>query len=65
MMGTVFGSGAELRFRGGTDEVELDSCGQRRLYTQPGLNLSTTISDSERLSKRDNRHIEFQGKLHS
>ena len=47
------GSGAESRLKGGTKEVEPDSCRLRLAYTKPGLNRSTIVGDSEKIGKRD------------
>ena len=45
------GSGTKSRSEGGTKEVEPDSCRLRLSYTKPGLNRSTIVGDSEKISK--------------
>ena len=47
------GSGAKSRSKGGTKEVEPDSCRLRLSYTKPGLNRFTIGGDSEKIGRRD------------
>ena len=47
------GSGTKSRSKGGTKEVEPDSCRLRLSYTKPGLNRSTIGGDSEKIGRRD------------
>ena len=47
------GSGTESRSEAGTKEVEPDSCRLRLSYTEPGLNLSIIVRDSEKIGRRD------------
>ena len=46
-------SSATSRSEGGTKELEPESCRLHLLYTKPGLNRSTIVGDSEKISRRD------------
>ena len=47
------GLGAKSRSKGGTKEVEPDSCQLCLSYTKPGLNSSTIVGDSEKIGRGD------------